>query len=279
MTPAGTVRARRGAASAVAALLLLAGCSSSGDDADESSEPTSSSATATPTAAEPAPRPAVDACYALAFDDAVATTTTSEAVDCAGEHTALTYEVGALPTYVGGHLLAVDSARVQQSLGATCRRNLAAYLGTDEQTLALSVVRPVWFSPTVEESDAGADWYRCDVIALADTETLSPLPATLRDAFADGAGSLGLCGTAQPGAEGFRRVACGVEHSWRAIEVVDLGDTHPGDEAAQAAGSEPCQAAARAQADDALNYQWGYEWPTTDQFAAGQTYGVCWAPA
>ena len=31
-------------------------------------------------------------------------------------------------------------------------------------------------------------------------------------------------------------------------------------------------------AEDALDYEWGYEWPTAEQWAAGQTYGRCWAP-
>lgn len=269
----------RSSAAMLIALVLAAGCSSGEDPSDAEGSSSTTPSTATPTTAEPAPRPALDACYVLDIAGAVAPTTSAEPVDCDGEHTSLTYEVGTLPTYLDGHLLAVDSARVQDSLAQTCRRNLAAYLGADEATLALSVLRPVWFSPTLEESDAGADWYRCDLIAVVDTDTLGSLPATLRDAFAGGTGAFGLCGTAQPGTDGFRRVACGQESSWTAIEVVDLGESHPGDEAAQAAGSAPCQAAARSRADDALNYQWGYEWPTAEQWAAGQTYGICWIPS
>ena len=40
------------------------------------------------------------------------------------------------------------------------------------------------------------------------------------------------------------------------------GTTYPGVEKARAAGQQPCQDAANAVADDPLNYQWGYEWPT-----------------
>jgi hypothetical protein len=39
-----------------------------------------------------------------------------------------------------------------------------------------------------------------------------------------------------------------------------------------------CADVAREVAVDALDYQWGYEWPTADQWTAGQTYGRCWAP-
>ena len=44
------------------------------------------------------------------------------------------------------------------------------------------------------------------------------------------------------------------------------------------AGEGPCRGAARADAPDPLDFQWGYEWPTAEQWANGQTYGICWAP-
>ena len=37
------------------------------------------------------------------------------------------------------------------------------------------MLRAVWFTPTVAQSDRGADWFRCDVIAVAGTEKLAPL--------------------------------------------------------------------------------------------------------
>jgi hypothetical protein len=46
----------------------------------------------------------------------------------------------------------------------------------------------------------------------------------------------------------------------------------------KAAGQDACQEAARAIASDALDYEWGYEWPTQDLWQAGQTYGRCWSP-
>lgn len=270
-------------ATTAAAALALAGAlgaCSSGDDEPAGAPTTSATPTATPTTAAPAERPAVGACYDLGFDEALAPTTTSEAVDCAGDHTAQTYAVGQLPTYADGHLLAVDDPAVQAGLAQTCRSSLAEYVGGDADALRLSVLRPVWFSPSIEASDAGEDWYRCDVTAVVDDATLGTLPPTMEGALAgDGLDSLGLCGTAAPGADGFRRIACGLEHSWRAIDVVDLGASYPGEDAASTAGSAQCQAAAGALAADALDYEWGYEWPTEEQWVAGQTYGLCWAPA
>ena len=86
-----------------------------------------------------------------------------------------------------------------------------------------------------------------------------------------------MCGTAEPGSDGFARVICSSNHSWRAIETVDVdGERYPGEEAARDAGQGPCEDAARERADDALNFKWGYEWPTAQQWKAGQTYGLCW---
>ena len=89
-----------------------------------------------------------------------------------------------------------------------------------------------------------------------------------------------MCGTAEPGTAGFRRVACSTDHSWRALSTVDIaGRAYPGVEKVRAAGQQTCQDAASAVADDPLNYRWGYEWPTEQQWQSGQHYGICWAPA
>ena len=94
-----------------------------------------------------------------------------------------------------------------------------------------------------------------------------------------------MCATDQPGTADFQRVLCRDAHTWKAISTIDLtglakksGGDYPGEAAVKGAGDETCADAARAIAPDALDYQWGYEWPTSDQWAAGQTYGRCWAP-
>jgi hypothetical protein len=88
-----------------------------------------------------------------------------------------------------------------------------------------------------------------------------------------------MCGTAAPDDPAFRRVLCREDHTWRAIRAVDLpGKDYPGEKRVRAAGQGPCEDAGREVAEDALDYEWGYEWPTADQWAAGQTYGRCWAP-
>ena len=143
----------------------------------------------------------------------------------------------------------------------------------------------MWFTPTIEQSDAGATWYRCDVIAVSGDKKIAKIERDLAEALAkpEVRTEFAMCGTAQPGTATFARVLCREDHSWKAISVIDLADKskdrkYPGEAAVKNAGDTVCADAARAIASDALDYEWGYEWPTKDQWQAGQTYGRCWSP-
>jgi len=193
----------------------------------------------------------------------------------------MTFAVGALDTVVDGHLLAVDSQHVQAQVATACPAALPRFLGGTPDALHLSMFRAVWFTPTVEESDAGANWYRCDVIAIAHQGALAPLTGKLAGVLADPqtADRYGMCGTAEPGTAGFSRVICSGDHSWRALRTVPFTDSrYPGETTVRDAGQEPCKDAGRDAASDKLSFKWGYEWPTEKQWAAGQHYGLCWAP-
>lgn len=278
----------------LALLVALAGCAGDSDDPDAdpsgpSGSPSSASSSASssgsasasgsdaPTKAAPAPKEG--ACYRLTFDQAVAPTAEDKSVSCRGSHTSQTFRVGQLDTVVDGHLLAVDSAYVRNQPVRECPRRLASYLGTTTSELRLSMLQAVWFTPTVAESDAGKDWYRCDVIALATGGRLAPLRGQLARALSSSEGRerYGVCARFEPGTKSFRRVLCTSATPWRAISSVNIsGRKYPGQEAAQAAGQTPCEDVARQRADDPLSFTWGYEWPTKAQWDAGQQYGVCW---
>jgi len=208
--------------------------------------------------------------------------TRRDPVPCARKHTAITFRVGELTSVVDGHLLSVDSDGVQAQVAAECPRAFAEFVGGTVEDRRLSMLRPAWFTPSLGESDAGANWYRCDVVALAADERLAPLTGRLAGALgrAEARDRYAMCGTAEPGTASFRRVICSADHSWRALSTVDLpGRRYPGVDRVRAAGQETCKDAANAVAEDPLNYRWGYEWPTREQWAAGQHYGICWAPA
>lgn len=256
---------------------LLGACTTDepSPDSDGPTQPTPSAASAPPRG------PAADACYLLRFQQALAPTSARRAVDCDRPHTSQTFRVGDLRTELDGHLLAVDSDRVQGEVADTCRGELAAFLDGTEEEVSLSMIRPVWFTPSVEQSDEGADWYRCDAVIVAGPSTLVRTTTSLAGILAGDEvdDAVAMCGTAAPDDEDFIRVPCAAEHSWRAIDVVGFaGDDYPGVEAAQEQGQAPCEDAAAATAEDPLDFAWGYEWPTAEQWDQGMTFGRCWAP-
>jgi hypothetical protein len=268
----------------VVAVLALAACTS--DEKKPSADP-SPTPSATPLAAPapPPPAPIVGACYRLSYDEAVAPTSEDSPAPCDKGHTTQTFAVDQLDLVTNGHLLAVDSETVRKQVANRCPAQLAAYVGATEEQLRLSLLRPVWFTPTIGQSDAGAAWYRCDVIAVSGDKKVAKIDHDISGALKkpEGRAEFALCGTAQPGTAAFTRVLCREDHSWRAISVIDLSKKsddgrYPGTNAVRDAGQTVCADAARAIASDALDYEWGYEWPTKDQWQAGQTYGRCWSP-
>ncbi len=266
----------------LAAVLVLAGCS--GDDSPDPGPTESPTAEVTPTPpprAEAVPAPPDDACYRLSFRQAVSPTNGATPVRCRAEHTAETYAVGEVDNVVSGHLLAVDSERVQAQVAETCPARLGEAVGGSVEAQRLSMLRAVWFTPSLERSDEGASWFRCDVVALAGAEDLVAVRGSLRGVLdtQEGRDRYGMCGTARPDARGFERVPCSREHTWRAFSVVDLEPGRfPGRAAVTEAGTGECEDAAAGVADDPLDYEWAFEGPDAEQWAAGQTFIRCWAP-
>lgn len=255
---------------------LVAGCGGG----DPKPVAHSSAPAPSPSTATPVPAPAADACYPLTFQQAVAPTSAVKPRACTRPHTSETYDVGRLANVVGGHLVAVDSARVQQQVTQACSKPLTRYLGGTIRSLRLSMLRPVWFTPSVDESEQGASWYRCDVIAVAGPDKLMRIKGRLKGALGNEqtADRYAMCSTAKPGNADFTRVPCSAPHRWRAISTVDLPPgKYPGEKAAADASVSVCRDAARQLATDQLKFEWGHEWPTAKQWNAGQTYDICWA--
>jgi hypothetical protein len=176
----------------------------------------------------------------------------------------------------------------------TLLRNPAGFFSSVRNTrqfisgsLARSVigwfVRPrlVWFSPSLEDADAGANWYRCDVVAPRSEGKLLPLPPRLKGVLdKDGAlDRFGTCGTAAPDAPGFSRVVCSEKHKWRAIETMALpSDKHYLAKDVTAAADSRCKDVASERANGSLKFTWSFEWPPRAQWNAGQRWGYCWVP-
>ena len=257
-------------------LVGLTGCTGSAPESKPTpTAPSSSVPSGPPPTAEPQPRPKAGACYDLAYDQALSPTSHQDPVACASDHTSLTYFVTTLPEVRSGHLLAVDSDRVQEAVAKTCRSRFASYVGGTADQRRLSLLRPVWFTPTLREADRGANWMRCDLVALSGEGELARLtsrPKGKPEAYA-------LCGTAQPGTKDFSQVLCRDAHAWRAVSTVDLsGKQYPGEQAARSRAAGPCKQQGESHAKDPLSYQWGSEVPTREQWDNGTTWATCWVP-
>lgn len=265
------------------AALLLAGCTGAPTEpADPSAFAGSPSPTpsATPTVRpDPGPTPKVGQCHALSFRQAVAVVGRTEPVACRTKHTAQTYFVGRLRLETpAGNIRRVDSDAAQRQARDTCTSGLPRHLGVGPIELRLKMAQAVWFTPSPKHADAGADWFRCDVVAVAAPRQLLTLP---RQTTGWGqAPAIAMCATAAPGTKAFRRVGCGAKHAWLAVATVDLSGTKLPSPAAIADRMEStCREAARSRAADPLDFTWSQESPTREQWNAGQHYGICWVPA
>ena len=264
-----------------AVALVLTGCS--GDDAgnagdadgDSSSSPTTS---ASPTP-EPPRKPRKGDCHRLSWDDALAPTADTEPDGCTNA-TAITFYVGTLKKRSDGTLHPVDSDVVANQLSKACPRELRSFLGGSREDRRLTVLTTVWFTPTLEEQAAGADWYRCYLVAPAGRDKLLKVRKGMRNALAEGrAEKYELCATGKAGKPSFRHVPCSRSHTWKAVSTVDLaGEKYPGRKEVADRMADPCTDAATDRAADPLNVRWTQEGPTKEQWKAGQRYGVCWVP-
>src|SRR3954447_4824817 len=163
---------RLGTTIVVVLLTVLAGCSSGSSGSDDKP-----SGSASASSAPPAPQPPeAGSCHDLSFEKAGLPVDCSDPVPGGQPHTTQTFKVGTLAALFDGHLLAVDSPEVQNRLAKTCLKALPGYIGGDQTTQRLGRLGAVWFGPSLDQADAGADWYRCDVIGISKEDALISLP-------------------------------------------------------------------------------------------------------
>ncbi len=267
-------------------LAVTIGCTTSTPQASSSTRPpaTKAPSSSQPTASPPPAAPGVGSCHRLSLQAATAPTDSRPAVPCGSSHTTVTVRVGHFDPVRDGHLLSVDSRSVQRQIAARCPTGPSGYLGGTLADRRLSRFAVVWFSPTVEQGQAGATWFRCDLLALAGTgpgQGLAVLPAHLHGILdrPHALDRFGTCGSAAPDSPHFDRVICARRHTWRAVSVIPLAPhARFHERPAGAAADGRCKQVAAAAAGGALRYTWAFEWPTLQQWRAGQRYGFCWLP-
>ncbi len=226
--------------------------------------------------------PKVGDCYRIGLSAATRPTSAATPVSCRSRHTTVTVFVGKIDPVVDGHLLAVDSEKIQQQVATTCPTKVPGWIGGTRADQRLSRFKAIWFSPTLAQSDAGADWFRCDVVAVGAADQLADLRGTVRNELnvSSALTTFGTCGTSAPSDKGFEQVICGRSHSWQAVKVVEIprNARYLGANA-QAAGDSTCKAEGKQRATNPLDYKWSFQWPTKTEWDAGRRYGLCWVPS
>ncbi|WP_395657803.1 septum formation family protein [Nocardioides sp.] len=235
---------------------------------------------------DPAPAdtsaPDLGACRVLAPADVEKPSNDSAAVDCSDDHTAETYAVGQLP----GSFDDVDYD--DEELGAwayeTCSKAFQDFLGADESLVMRTVVSWAWFRPSKEAWDAGARWYRCDVVGGGEqSKEYVDLPTSAKGLLLGRPTDDWMVCADGPTVSGSVKVPCSEPHQWRAvttISLVSLGDKdadYPGDRLVEVTTRDFCSKSVGAWLNYPVDYDYGYTWFHQAEWEAGNRRSVCWA--
>lgn len=144
--------------------------------------------------AEPAiPVPSAEVCYNVETDDPTQVSTWPDSVDCTAQHTDETIYVGQFE----GSAAERDSpplAGGEERLAAysQCSTVAAEYLGGDWRTGRLDLVLVV---PIELHWDAGARWYRCDVVEYQDLTdfVIAARTSSVKDGLSTSSGLVLTC--------------------------------------------------------------------------------------
>lgn len=263
----------------LAVLVLLAGCSGTTPGAG----PTTPShrtqvSTSTP---PPPPAPAIDECRNLTYADISQYSNATATVPCSKAHTAYTFAVDSLPSAVSVAGASIGNKSIQHAASTGCNAAFQSFIGGTDETRELSRLTVTYFLPAQAGFDRGANWVRCDVVALLTPKSLAPLPAQLKD-FLNGEHALddyGLCSEGAPGADLSILVMCKERHQYRALTAIRLGadgDAYPGATKAGTDGQQQCADFITARLGAAGGYTYAWTFPTATDWSSGQRYGYCW---
>lgn len=224
--------------------------------------------------------PDLGACRLLDAEAISAPSNDTASVDCADEHTAMTYAVGPLPTALADAAVDYESEDLGAFAFKTCSKKFIKLLGADESLAMRTVLSWAWFRPSKAAWDKGARWYRCDVVGGGDQiKELLPLPEKVAGLLARPKDDWLVCAQG-PTVDGSVKVPCTAPHDWRAISTIKLGepeDEYPGDRVVEVKTRDYCSDQVGAWLNYPIDYDFGYTWFHEPEWKAGNRRSVCWA--
>jgi Septum formation len=227
-------------------------------------------ATLTPTSASPGlgdpefERPVVGECRAITYKQVFAESNSTPPIACSESHTANTFAAPLLPADLTWE--STDAA-IGKAVSRKCGAAYLDFLGGTDLTRALTAYSSAWFQPTQAQRDAGARWFRCDLILYRGTK-LSPLPYDTAPAVPDPiTNKVRRCLKATT----FYTTTCDDTHAWRGTHSLKLrkGDYPTARQMAKLAVSG-CKGHVKAG-------EFRYYPPTKAQWKAGYRVLVCFS--
>jgi hypothetical protein len=266
---------------AVTLVLVVTGCTGSGPAtpavSDGAEGPDGDAASTRSNGSVRAASPEVGECRRLTAEDVEAPDDDSPTVPCAGPHTAETFAVGEF----SGRLaeVAVDDERLSDQVLGSCDRRFRRYVGADASLALRTVLSWAWFRPSAADWDAGARWYRCDLLGSG-VEGLLELEGHARGVLLGRPADRWLLCAAGERVSDAPRVPCDRPHSWRAVTTVVLDDAAaawPGADRVEARTRDFCSDSVGAWLGYPLDYTFGYTWLGRADWQTGNRRSVCWA--
>jgi hypothetical protein len=250
----------------VSAVLGLTGC---GGLPGHSGQPSSDSTEA----------PDVGACRLLAPADVAQPSNATKTVPCNGSHTAQTYAAGSLPGRFAQ--ASYDDTELAAYAYRICTQRFIRFTGADESLAMRTILSWAWFRPSQSAWDAGARWYRCDVIGGGDqTAKYVDLPTRTKGLLLGRPKDQWMVCAQGATVSGSVKIPCSEKHDWRAVTTIVLGgagDAYPGDNVVQARTRDFCSKSVGAFLDYPVDYDFGYSWFHSAEWQAGNRRSVCWA--
>ena len=223
--------------------------------------------------------PDVGACRVLSPDDVAHASNETAPVPCTQAHTAQTYAVETLP-HQFDHA-SYDDAQVAAYAYRTCAQEFNAFTGADESLAMRTILSWIWFRPSSAAWDAGARWYRCDIVGGGDqARSYVDLPRTAKGLLLGRVADRWLVCAEGATVSASVKVPCTAKHDWRAVTTIvlgDAGDSYPGDHTVQVRTRDFCSKSVGAWLDYPVDYDFGYSWFHQAEWDAGNRRSVCWA--
>ena len=225
--------------------------------------------------------PEVGQCRLLEPEDVLAASNASPPVDCTERHTAETFAVGEFPDDVVPDEGDIDDPALGAHVFDACEKQFRRFLGGDESLVMRSTVTWAWFRPSQDAWDAGARWWRCDVVGGGEESTsLVTLPKTAEGILLGDPEDKWLVCVDGPTVADSVKIPCSEKHTWRAVTTIVLGDPdedYPGDRVVAARTRDYCSDSVGAWMNYPVDYDFGYTWFHEAEWKAGNRRSICWA--